>query len=106
MKKFLFAMIACAALAGCKDKGEDFVGEWKAADETITVTKAENGGYRAASNLDNPDFPFAKLEMKLAAESDSLLVSESSKKKAIELNAAGTITSHMRNEAQIFTKVN
>ncbi|NMZ71337.1 hypothetical protein SAMN05216370_0019 [Pseudomonas peli] len=107
MKKILIAMMACVALAGCKDEGGDFVGVWKTNDkmaETITVTKVD-GGYRAISKLGNEDMSFMDMEVKLVAESDTLLIREADKKKGLEL-ADGKVTSHLRNASKTFTKVN
>lgn len=105
MKKFLFAMVACVALAGCKEEGQGFIGVWKGEGETITVTKSDEG-YRAISELDNKDFPFAKVEVKLHAESDSVLIASSKQTKALELAGDGKITSHLRSSAKTFSKAN
>jgi len=111
MKKFFFTLMTCAALAsvalagGKTDEGAAFVGEWRdKGSETITVSKV-NGGYRAVSKLDDPDMSFFDMEVKLVAESDQLLVTADKEAQALELSADGTLTSHMRNKTNTFTKV-
>jgi len=108
MKKIIFALLACAALAGCnKDEGGDFVGVWKNSDklsETLTVTKV-NDGYRAVAKIDKDKQGFMDVESVLTAESDTVLTTQD-KQKALELAADGKLTSFLRNKADTFTKVN
>lgn len=109
MKKIIFALVACAALAGCnKDEGAAFVGVWKNADklsETLTVTKVD-GGYRALSQIDKDTKGYMKVETVLVAESKQVLVKDGTKKRALELASDGTVTSYLRNKEDTFTKVN
>jgi hypothetical protein len=105
MRKFIFALMACAALAGCKNEGGDFVGVWKNSGEmpeTLTVTKAGNG-YRAHSHMLDDEQGYMDVETALVAESDTLLVTDD-KEKALELSG-GKVTSFLRNGTVIFTKV-
>lgn len=108
MKKIIFALLACAVLAGCKkDEGGDFVGVWKNSDklsETLTVTKV-NDGYRAVAKIDKDKQGFMDVESVLTAESDKVLTTQN-KQKALELSADGKLTSFLRNKADTFTKVN
>lgn len=108
MKKLFLAAMVSIALVGCKDKGNDFVGEWKNNDkisETITVTKVD-GGYRAVAKLGNPDMAFMDMDVKLVAESDKHLVTADKQAKALELAGDGSVTSYLRNKPKSFTKVN
>lgn len=108
MKKLFLAAMVCIALVGCKDKGNDFVGQWKNDDkisETITVTKVD-GGYRAVSKLGNPDMGFMDMDVKMVAESDSKLVNSAQSDNYLELSSNGTVTSKMRNKPKTFTRVN
>jgi hypothetical protein len=107
MRKFIFALMACAALVGCKDQGGDFVGVWKKPGdmpETITVTKA-GSGYRVLSKLDADTEGYMKVEIPLDAESNTILTT-ARKKKALELSPTGQVISYLRNEPGTFTKVN
>ncbi|MFG3454513.1 MULTISPECIES: hypothetical protein [Stutzerimonas] len=94
----------CFVLVGCKEQGSDFVGQWRSADETITVEKAGDG-FRVTAELGNPDMPFGSLESMLDAESETLLVRKGSQKKALELSGDGSMISHLRNKARTFSKV-
>lgn len=106
MRKLIFALVACAALAGCKDKGGDFVGVWKSTDatppQTLTVTKAGDG-YRALNTLDADTNGYMKVEVATVAESDSILT-RANKRKALELSGDGKVTSYLRNGAVTFIK--
>lgn len=107
MKKLFLAAMVCMALVGCKDKGNDFVGQWKNDDkisETIVVTKTDDG-YRAVSKLGNPDMGFMDMDVKMVAESDKKLVSVAADN-YLELSSNGTITSKLRNKPKTFTRVN
>lgn len=107
MKKFIFALMACAALVGCKDQGKDFVGVWKSAgkmNQTITVEKAKSG-YRAIGKLDEDTKGYMTVEVALEPESDTLLVT-SDKQKALELDSDGKLISYLRNGTKTFTKAN
>ncbi len=103
MKKLITAALVCFVLVGCKEQGSDFVGQWRSADETITVEKAGDG-FRVTAELDNPDMPFGSLEAMLDAESETLLVRKGSQKKALELSGDGSMISHLRNKARTFSK--
>lgn len=108
MKKLFLAAMVCVALVGCKDKGNDFVGEWKNNDkisETITVSKVD-GGYRAVAKLGNADMSFMDMDVKLVAESDTRLVTADKQAKSLELASDGSVTSFLRNKPKTFTKVN
>lgn len=108
MKKLLITALAVAALAGCKGEGSDFVGHWKNNDsmaETITVTEA-SGGYRAVAHLDEDENGYMDVEVVLQAESDTLLVDKDNGERALEITAAGKMTSYLRNGTdETFTKV-
>lgn len=107
MRKLIFALMACAALVGCSDKGKGFVGVWKNSDElpeTLTVTKVDDG-YRALAHIDKDAEGYLNVEIFLYPESDQLLVTKE-KKKALELGSDGKIISHLRNATDTFTKVN
>ncbi|MGG5276301.1 hypothetical protein [Pseudomonas syringae pv. coryli] len=108
MKKFFLAAMVCVALVGCKDKGNDFIGQWKNSDnisETITVSKVGDG-YRAISKLDNPDMAFMNMDVKMVAESDRKLVNSAQSDNYLELSSDGTITSKLRSKQKTFTRVN
>lgn len=109
MKKLFIAALAIVALAGCKEDGSSFVGQWKNNDEmpeTITVTEAD-GGYRAVARLDEDEDGYMDVEVILEAESENLLVREKDGKRALEITAAGKMTSYLRNGTdETFTKVN
>ncbi|VVN26673.1 hypothetical protein PS623_04571 [Pseudomonas fluorescens] len=108
MRKVIFAVVACFALAGCKDEGQDFVGQWKNSDkisETVTVIKVD-GGYRAVSKLGDVDMSFLDLDVKLVAESSDTLVSADKKSRMLELANDGNLTSYLRNKPKTFTRVN
>lgn len=109
MKKIIFALVACAALAGCnKDEGAAFVGVWKNSDrlaETLTVTKV-GGGYRALSLIDKDTKGYMKVDTVLVSDSKQVLVKDGVKKPALELASDGTVTSYLRNKPDTFTKVN
>ncbi|KGF62102.1 hypothetical protein [Pseudomonas lutea] len=105
MRKLIFALMACAALAGCKNEGGDFVGVWKNSGklpETLTITKAGDG-YRAQSHIEDDKEGYMDVEAALVAESNTLLVT-SEKEKALELSG-GKVTSYLRNGTDTFTKV-
>ena len=108
MKKIIFALVACAALAGCnKDEGAAFIGVWKNSDslsETLTVTKVD-GGYRALSQIDKDTKGYMKVETVLVAESKQLLVKDGGKR-ALALASDGKVTSFLRTKEDTFTKVN
>lgn len=104
MKKLITAALVCFVLVGCKEQGSDFVGQWRSADETITVEKAGDG-FRVTAELENPDMPFGSLEENLVAESETLLVRKGSQKKALELSGDGSMISHLRNKPRTFSKV-
>jgi len=104
MKKLTTAAFVCLALVGCKEQGSEFIGQWRSADEAITVEKVGDG-YRVTAKLNNPEMPFGTLEEKLDAESDTVLVRHDSHAKALELAPDGSLTSHLRNKARTFTKV-
>lgn len=107
MRKLIFALMACAALVGCKDEGGDFVGVWKNSGklpETITVTKASDG-YRAVAKIDKDTKGYMDVESALVAESKTVLVT-GEKQKALELASDGKLTSYLRNQTDTFTKVN
>jgi hypothetical protein len=107
VKNFLFALVACAALVGCSDKGKDFVGVWKLSDklpETLTVTKVDDG-YRVMSHIDKDDHGYMNVEIFVYPESNTLLVSKE-KKRALELGSDGNLTSYLRMKPQTFAKAN
>jgi ABC-type glycerol-3-phosphate transport system substrate-binding protein len=109
MKKILIALMACAALVGCKDEGSEFVGTWKNNDkmsETITVTQAGNG-YRVLANIDEDKKGYMNVEAVLVAESETMLVREQDGKRSLELKDGGKLTSYLRHGVDdSFTKVN
>ena len=110
MKKFIVAALAVVALAGCKEDGSAFVGQWKYTDgnrsETITVTEAD-GGYRVIAQLDIDKDGMMKIETALRAESDTLLVRDKDGKRALEIADNGKMASYLRARAKdSFTKVN
>ena len=110
MKGLFVAAIAALALAGCKDEGAAFVGEWKGDDarmvETITVTEASDG-YRVISHLDKDEQGYMDVEVVLVAESDKLLVRKGDGRRGLEISENGTLKSHLRNgKDKVFTKVN
>lgn len=105
MRKFILAAMVSVALVGCKDKGSEFVGEWKSGDENLVVSKVDNG-YRVVSKLGNEDMSFFNLDVKLTAESDSVLVTLQNQGKALELANDGSLTSYLRNKPKAFTKAN
>lgn len=109
MKEFFVAALAVIALAGCKDEGESFVGQWKSNAElveTITVTEA-SGGYRAVSHFDEDTKGYMDVEVVLTAESDKLLVRQGGGKRGLEIAENGKMKSHLRNSKDdVFTKVN
>jgi hypothetical protein len=106
LKKLIFALMACAVLVGCSDKGKDFVGVWKSSGmmiQTITVEKASSG-YRATAKLDKDTNGYMTVEAVLEPESDKLLVT-SDKQKALELDSDGKLISYLRNGTTAFTRV-
>lgn len=109
MNKLFIAVLAVTTLAGCKNEGGDFVGQWKNKDsmaETITVTET-SGGYRAVAHLDKDEQGYMDVEVVLQAESDTLLIVKNSGKRALEITAAGKMTSYLRHGTdETFTKVN
>lgn len=105
MRKIVLAAMVSIALLGCKDKGSEFVGEWKAGDENIIVSKVDDG-YRAESKLGNEGMSFLNLDVKLTAESDTVLVTLQNQGKALELASDGSLTSYLRNKPKAFTKAN
>lgn len=105
MRKFALAAMVSIALVGCKDKGSEFVGEWKGGDENIVVSKVD-GGYRAVSELENEGMSFLNLDVKLTAESDKMLVTLQNQAKALELASDGSLTSYLRNKPKAFIKAN
>lgn len=107
MRKLIFALMACAALAGCSDKGKDFIGVWKSSgmmSQTITVEKA-GSGYRATGKIDKDTNGYMTVEAALEPESDKLLVT-SDKQKALELDSDGKLLSYLRNGTTTFTRAN
>lgn len=99
--------LMCIALVGCGDKGGDFVGTWENNEkpsETITVTKTNNGYRTIAILANNPDH-FFNMEVMLVAESDTLLVMHNTKRRALELNKDGTMTSFLREGTKVLTRV-
>ncbi|MDH0959122.1 MULTISPECIES: lipoprotein [Pseudomonadaceae] len=109
MKKLFIAALAVVALAGCKEEGGAFVGQWKnnaKMPETITVTEA-SGGYRAVAQIDEDKKGYMNVEVVLKAESDKLLVRDKDGKRALEIAADGKMTSYLRHgKDDTFTKVN
>lgn len=109
MKKLFIAALAVVALAGCKEDGSSFVGEWKYNEgrrgETITVTEAD-GGYRVIAKLDGDEKGYMNVEVVAKAESETLLVREKDGKRALEIADNGKMTSYLRNKAKDFSKVN
>lgn len=103
MRKIALVAMIVLALVGCKDKGSDFIGEWKNSDENLVVSKVD-GGYRAVSKLSNEDMNFFNLDLKLTAESDTVLVMLQNQGKALELTNDGSLTSYLRNKPKAFTK--
>lgn len=105
MRSLVFALMTCAALVGCSDKGKDFVGVWKYSNklsETLTVTKADDG-YRALAHIDKDEHGYMDVKVFLYPESDKLLVTKE-KQIALELGGDGKITSHLRHGIETFTK--
>ncbi|QKE61948.1 hypothetical protein HNE05_00725 [Aquipseudomonas campi] len=109
MKELFIAALAVVALAGCKDEGESFVGQWKSNDkmvETITVTEA-SGGYRVVSHFDKDKEGYMDVEVVLIAESDKLLVRQEQGTRGLEIAEDGKMKSHLRHgKDAVFTKVN
>lgn len=109
MKKLILAGLAAMILPGCGEPdGSKLVGVWETNDakmnETITVTTAGDG-YRAIGELENPDMPYAKIEVMLKAESETLLVIADGGRKALELAADGTAISYLRSKEKAVSKV-
>lgn len=97
-----------AALAGCKTKGEDFVGVWKNSGEkakTVTITKVD-GSYRAVE--DGGLFFGLKIDNIMVPESDKVLTVKGGSTPGYVLSEDGkTLTSNMRSKPDAtFSKVN
>lgn len=112
MKKLFLVFTVCAAISGCKEEGENFIGTWvhseKISDtqtitETIVVTKTDNG-YQAISNTDPATW--GELKFNLISESDSILIDSRTQKKRLELSAENKITSYLRNKPLELTRAN
>lgn len=112
MKNLLLVFAACAAISGCRDEGESFIGTWvhtekisntQTMTETIVVTKTDNG-YQAISNTD-PE-TWGEITFNLVPESDSSLIDAETKKKRLELSAENKIMSYLRNKPQELTRAN
>ena len=105
VRKFILAAMVSVALVGCKDKGSEFVGEWRSGDENLVVSKVDDG-YRVVSKLGNEGMSFLNLDVKLTAESDNALVTLQNQGKALELTSDGSLTSYLRNKPKAFVKAN
>ena len=107
MKKLFVSLLVCFALVGCKEKGGECVGEWKRdsdGKEVITVTKVDKG-YRVVSALAGTG-DYMNMEVVMVSETDNRIVSTDASDVYLDLSDSGSVTSHMRNKAQTFTRVN
>jgi uncharacterized lipoprotein YajG len=111
MKKIIFALMACAVLAGCKkDEGAEFIGVWKNSGtlpETLTVSKVD-GGYRAVSKIDKDTQGYMTVESVLESSPKEVakVLVNNSKTKALQMTGDGTLVSYLRNKEATFTRVN
>lgn len=108
MKKFILAVVGAVVLAGCgADQGSDFVGTWHSVDakdlDVVTVEHTPNG-YRVTSKMEG--MSMFDMNVMLEAESDTILVQQRNKKRALELREDGGMVSYLRRAPKDMVKVN